>query len=204
MKNRIVIAFFTLCVLVSCRGPVIHRKSPMDTFEKWGHLIQDTARALLPDSLISHFPPMNKDSLNLLSLSSSFIVGPYPNIVVEDRLPWVYGEEYAVVDSTYFITLQEAIASGFEKYYYSVDSLIINQISLHKDFIHFPPDSVILLPDLVFNDASASTKILDKGKGVVVDNSFLEESMNAPDQRYITGVSVLKDGNSIYYWIIIW
>lgn len=204
MKNRIVIAFFTLCVLVSCRGPVIHRKSPMDTFEKRVHLIQDTARALFPDSLISHFPSLDNDSLVLRSLSSSFIVGSYPDLVIENRLPWVYEEEYAIVDTTSFFSLHEITEGGFDKYYYSVDSLIINQITLHKELPFSQLDSVVLLPDQVFNDLSVSTRILKKGKGVVVEKSFQEQSMNAPSQGYITGISVLKDKNSVCCWIIVW
>lgn len=202
-----------ILLLVSCRGPIRLRYVELRRARKEVQAIQDSARFLLPDSLLAHFPPSSEsDELVLQSVGSSFIIGRYPNLQVERTFPWLYQEEYQAPDLEHYLRLkvenENASFPSKDKEdrgkYYSFDSLALNRSILNNNYFRSQEDSLILVPDIVFRDTAASTIIVKNGQGLVLPSLSKGESRNDSNQRFVSGISFLDDSRSIYYWTIIW
>ena len=202
-----------ILLLVSCRGPIRLRYVELRRVGKEVQAIQDSARILLPDSLLAHFPKSPESGqLVLQSVGSSFIIGRYPKLQVERTFPWLYQEEYQATDSGHYLRLKvehenESFLSKDKEdrgKYYSFDSLALNRSILTSNYFRSQEDSLILVPDIVFRDTAASTIIVKNGQGLVLPSLSKGESRNDSNQRFVSGISFLDDSRSIYYWTIIW
>ena len=200
-----------ILLLVSCRGPIRLRYVELKRVGKEVQAIQDSARILLPDSLLAHFPKRPESGqLVLQSVGSSFIIGRYPKLQVERTFPWLYQEEYQAPDLEHYLRLKvenESFPSKDKEdrgKYYSFDSLALNRSILNNNYFRSQEDSLILVPDIVFRDTAASTIIVKNGQGLVLPGLSKGESRNDSNQRFVSGISFLDDTRSIYYWTIIW
>ena len=84
-KNySLIFILLTLCFM-SCRDSSSKRGIyPLGTFDRYVSSMQDSARALLPDSICAHFPPIpiSTDSLCLITISNTLFAG-YPDFAVD-------------------------------------------------------------------------------------------------------------------------
>ncbi len=200
-KNySLIFILLTLCFM-SCRDSSSKRGIyPLGTFDRYVSSMQDSARALLPDSICAHFPPIpiSTDSLCLITISNTLFAG-YPDFAVVNTLPTFYEETYRPVNLQSFLRLKRFWQSR-------CIHVITNNDS--RDFISFSEFEktwsashapINIIPDNSTKE-NALVMILEKGEGKFIKCENIEDSI----QNYNAGITFLDQDLLISCWIILW
>lgn len=173
--------------------------------------IRVMARKVLPDTLISFFPVMNKEEDEIVF--HSFHENMFTNLQKINKkdlntLPWIYSELIHVKDKQEYDRLTDCYKQGD-----SVDLNVFDAVytydQLWKQYWGIEPcpseDLYIYVPDVIMTSDTTSTVLLRSGYGMIVDNSALYEKIpQSIKHGYSSGITYSDIECKINYWTIIW
>ena len=209
MKKSILLS---IAILLLCSCSRISRTPYRpDQFDSTLIKVRVMARKILPDTLISFYPLLNKeeDKIVFHSVDENLFTN-LQKINKKDlnTLPWIYSELILVKDKQEYDRLIDCY-----KQEGTVDLNVFDAVytydQLWKQYWGIEPcpseDLYIYVPDVIMTSDTTSTILFRSGYGMIVEKPALYEPIpKSIIHGYSSGVTYSDSECKINYWTIIW